>query len=90
MLASLVEAIADAFNWRLEHGIRRDNSIADKTGARIFDSFREEVPSWTSKVGAVAIPLALLEAGSDGSAVTVEQHFLQRNITVPSGYSYTV
>ncbi|EAS32714.2 uncharacterized protein CIMG_03738 [Coccidioides immitis RS] len=86
ILASMVEALVDAFNWRLEHGIRRDNTT-DKSEQRSSNFMREEAPSWTSKIGPVAKPLAFREAGS--SDMTMERHFLKRNIRVPNGYLYT-
>lgn len=87
ILASMVEALVDAFNWRLELGIRRDKTT-DKLEQRSFNFVREEAPSWTSKIGPVAKPLAFHEAGS--SDMTMEQRFFKRNIRVPNGYLYTV
>ncbi|KAL2366060.1 hypothetical protein RJZ56_000900 [Blastomyces dermatitidis] len=88
ILASMVEALVDAFNWRLEHGIRQDNTM-DKSEQRRFNFSREDAPSWTSKIGPVAKPLTFHEAGS--TDMTLERHFfIKRNIRVPNGYLYTV
>ena len=86
-LASMAEARADAFNWRLELGMRRNNTL-DKTEKRSTNFTPERAPSWTLKVGPVERPLAFGE--SDSVPVTPEQHFLERNITMPNGYLYTV
>ncbi|KAK2768770.1 hypothetical protein FQN54_000626 [Arachnomyces sp. PD_36] len=89
VLASIVEALVDAFNWRLELGIRRDNTT-DRSEQRSSNFVREEAPFWTSKVGALEKPLDFIEVGCDGSDITEESNFLRRNIKVPNGYLYTV
>ncbi|KAM5461785.1 hypothetical protein MferCBS49748_007069 [Microsporum ferrugineum] len=87
LLASMVEALVDAFNWRLELGIRRDKSL-DRSEQRSTNFTREEAPSWTSKVGPIEKPLTFREPGS--SYITPEQHFLKRNVRMSNGYLYTV
>lgn len=89
ILASMVEALVDAFNWRLELGIRRNNRT-DSSEQRSSNFAREEAPSWTSKVGALGERLVFREAGCEVSDMNMEQHFLKRNIKVPNGYLYTV
>lgn len=89
IIASMVEALVEAFNSRLELGIRRDNTT-DKSEQRSSNFVREEPPSWTSKVGALEKPLVFIEAGCKESDMTMERHFLKRNIKVPNGYLYTV
>lgn len=86
-LASMAEALVDAFNWRLELGMRRNNTL-DLTEQRSTNFTPEKVPSWTSKAGPLEKPLTFRE--SESSHTTPEQHFLERNITMPNGYLYTV
>lgn len=52
ILASIVEALVDAFNWRLELRTRRDNTV-DKSEHRSSNFVKEEAPPWTSRVGAL-------------------------------------
>lgn len=89
ILASMVEALVDAFNWRLTLGIRRDGTV-DKSEQRGSNFVREEAPSWTAKVGALEKSLVCNEAGCQLSDMTMEQHFVKRNVKVPNGYLYTV
>lgn len=89
ILASMVETLVDAFNWRLELGIRRNN-IIDISEQRSSNFVREEAPSWTLKAGTLEEPLVFQEAGSEIYGMTMEQYFLKRNIKVPNGYLYTV
>ncbi|KAB8069237.1 hypothetical protein BDV29DRAFT_183170 [Aspergillus leporis] len=83
----MVEALVDAFNWRLELGIRR-NDTTDMSEQRSSNFVREEAPSWTSKVGALEKTLCFSEGGYD--SMTPESNFLKRNIEMPNGYLYTV
>jgi hypothetical protein len=85
----MVEALVDAFNWRLELGIRRDHTL-DDSEQRSSNFKREEPPSWASKVGALEKPLLFTEPGYNESYMTPERHFLERNIKMPNGYLYTV
>lgn len=98
ILASLVEALVDAFNWRLELGIRRDNTTDRSEQQRGSNFIREEAPSWMSRVGAVEKPLDFIATAAEGTNtntngaadLTEEPHFLKRNIRAPNGYLYTV
>ncbi|KAI1925482.1 hypothetical protein LOY86_001379 [Ophidiomyces ophidiicola] len=89
ILASMVEALVEAFNCRLELGIRRDNTT-DLSEERSSNFTSEKAPSWTSDVTAVTKTLVFCEVGSGSSDMTMEQHFLKRNIKIPNGYFYTV
>ncbi|PGH05253.1 hypothetical protein AJ80_08361 [Polytolypa hystricis UAMH7299] len=82
--ASLAEALVDAFNWRLEHGLRRGKSI-DESEARASNFTREEAPGWTAKVASLVKPLNLIKSSSEPHNV-----FLHRNIRAGMGYLYTV
>ncbi|OAL35131.1 hypothetical protein AYO20_05608 [Fonsecaea nubica] len=85
ILASMVEALVDAFNWRLELGLRRDKSM-DESEHRHTNFNREEAPSWTAAVPPLPETLHLdkVETG------TLDASFLKRNIRAPKGYLYTV
>ena len=85
ILASMVEALVDAFNWRLQLGLRRDKSI-DESEQRTSNFKREEAPIWTAAVKSLLKTLDLnnLEQGNPN------QFFLKRNIKAPMGYLYTV
>lgn len=89
MLASMVEALVDAFNWRLQLGIRRDNTL-DRSDKRATNFKREVAPSWTAKVGRVKDKLVFNHEGWKESDMTEERNFWKRNIKVPNGYLYTV
>ena len=89
ILASMVEALADAFNWRLKLGIRRKNTT-DTSEQRSSNVAREEAPSWTPKVGGLEEPLVFRKAGCKVSDMTMEQHFLKTDTNIPNGYLYTV
>ncbi|ETI20907.1 hypothetical protein G647_07250 [Cladophialophora carrionii CBS 160.54] len=85
VLASMVEALVEAFNWRLELGLRRDKSI-DSSENRSTSFEREEAPTWTAAVKALPETLYLdkVETGS------LDSSFLKRDIRAPKGYLYTV
>ncbi|KAI1965936.1 hypothetical protein LOZ58_000837 [Ophidiomyces ophidiicola] len=88
-VASMVEALVESFNWRLEVGIRWDQTVK-QSKQRSSNFTSEKAPSWTSDVTAVARTLVFCEAGSDISGMTMEKHFLKRNTQIPNGYLYTV
>lgn len=57
ILASLVEALVDAFNWKMQLGIRRGEDAAlDKSVNRATDFSKEEPPSWTRILGQLRSP----------------------------------
>lgn len=85
ILASMVEALVDAFNWRLEQGLRRNKSI-DESEQRTTSFKREEPPIWTSAI--LSLPKVLyLNRVEEG---TLGRTFLKRNIRAPIGYLYTI
>lgn len=88
LLASMVEALVGAFNWRMEHGLRRDKSI-DESEMRTTSFEREEAPSWASAVGRLAETLNLNKP-QNGIKANSHEAFLKRNIEAPMGYLYTV
>ena len=79
ILANLVDALVDAFNWRLELGLRRDGSL-NFSEARCINFTREEAPSWTLK-GALEKRLSLHQPSQrfkqDNAA------YLARNMEAP-------
>ncbi|OGM47867.1 hypothetical protein ABOM_003314 [Aspergillus bombycis] len=83
ILASMVEVLVDAFNARLELGIRRDNTT-DPSEQQGSNFAREEAPSWPSKIATLEKALVFSEPGYNVSDMTTEQHFPKRNIKVPS------
>lgn len=85
ILASMVDALVDAFNWRLELGLRRDKSI-DESDRRATNFKREEVPSWTAAVRALEETLDLNKFNQGAP----NHFFLKRNIKAPMGYLFTV
>ena len=90
MLASLVEALVDAFNWNLELGIRRGRGVpCDQSEKRATKVVREEAPPWTKNVTGVQEPLNLINWGSEPHA-RADETFLKRNVEATTGYSYTV
>ena len=84
ILASMVEALVDAFNARLELGFA--GTILRTNPNNSFNFTREEALSWTSKVGALGKSLAFSEADCKVTDMTMERHFLKRNIRAPNGY----
>ncbi|EXJ82595.1 hypothetical protein A1O3_06408 [Capronia epimyces CBS 606.96] len=86
VLASLVEALVDAFNWRLKLGLRRDKSI-DESEQRDINFQPEEPPAWTAAVQPLKETLDLNKFADRGNP---HKSFLKRNIHAPMGYLYTV
>jgi hypothetical protein len=78
----LVEALVDAFNWRLELGITRSWSKLSNGQCR-----REEVPSWTSDVGPLDERLCTYKGES---RLALDKFFLKKNLEMKTGYLYTV
>jgi hypothetical protein len=85
VLASMVEALVHAFNWRLELGLRRDKSV-DLSEQRATNFVPEEAPAWVATVKPSPEPLHLAKS-EDG---TPSPYFSKRNIRAPTGYLYTV
>ncbi|PQE25255.1 hypothetical protein CJF32_00008553 [Rutstroemia sp. NJR-2017a WRK4] len=54
MLASIVEELGRAFNWRLKHGQRRNRMNVERTMENPWPDFEPEVvPDWTRDVPAI-------------------------------------
>lgn len=54
MLASIVEELVDAFNWRLKHGQRKNGKHIHRTLENPWPEFDPKVaPSWTASVPAI-------------------------------------
>ncbi|OAA71253.1 hypothetical protein ISF_01804 [Cordyceps fumosorosea ARSEF 2679] len=88
VLASFVEALVVAFNWKIEQGLRRKGTYALEMGDNDdYQLFLEAPPSWTSRVKPLAEPLDLMPLNcKDGTNPT----FQKRNIKAPMGYLYSV
>ncbi|KMO99913.1 hypothetical protein CISG_05261 [Coccidioides immitis RMSCC 3703] len=84
ILASMAEALVNAFNWRLELGLRRGNSMDDSQLGENF--LKEEPPPW-ALVGPLAEPLILTRSQTES---TLHEAFARRNIQASMGYLYTV
>ena len=90
ILASLVEAFVDAFNWKMQLGIRRGEDAArDRSVNRATNFSKEEPPSWTRNIGAIEKPLSLIDRGKEPHA-NPEENFSKRNIEASVGYLYTI
>ena len=89
ILASLVETLVEAFNWRLELGIRRGGGPCDQSEKRATNFVREEAPPWTKNVAGLQDQVDLINRGSEPHA-RPDETFLKRNIEATTGYLYTV
>lgn len=88
LLASFVEALVAAFNWKLEQGLRRDGSqISGEEDNDSVQVILETPPSWTSKVKPIAKRLDLRPPNNTDS---LDLAFQRRNIEAPMGYLYSV
>ncbi|KAM3502138.1 hypothetical protein MY11210_009156 [Beauveria gryllotalpidicola] len=88
VLASFVEALVAAFNWKIEQGLRRNGTHASKIGDNDdYRLFLETPPSWTSRVKPLAETLDLRPPNSKDGVNAV---FQKRNIEAPMGYLYSV
>lgn len=86
ILASMVEALVDAFNWRLELGLRRDGS-KDLTENKHNTFVREQPPSWTNNATTLDSQLDLSNSERNCKP---HKRFLKRNIRAPMGYLHTL
>ena len=89
VLASLVEALVDVFNWRLELGIRRGGLPCDQSEGRATNFVREAIPMWTQTVPAIDHRVDLIDHKREPGAIP-DKNFLKRNIEATTGYMYTV
>ncbi|PQE10145.1 hypothetical protein CJF31_00004037 [Rutstroemia sp. NJR-2017a BVV2] len=61
ILASLVEALVDVFNWKLELGLRRGNMRPDQSEDRATNFVREVSPAWTKNVAGLEKHVSLID-----------------------------
>lgn len=96
MLASIVEELVRAFNWRLKHGQRRNRKNVRRSMENPWPVYDPEiVPSWTVSVPAIkaedlaGLPADMVHNGQlileDGNCM----NFLRRNFDAPTRYLYT-
>lgn len=83
MLASTVEVLVQAFNWRLELGLRRDGKIST---TKLSNFTGEEAPTWAAQVPPLETTLVLEQADN---AIT-DELFWKRNIKASTGYLYSI
>ena len=89
VIASLLEDLVDAFNWRLELGLRRGAPMVDRADDGTRAPFvAERCPEWVHKVPPLKKrlvlhdPIVLID--------TVEDPYRNRNIVAGTGYLTTV
>ncbi|CZT09314.1 uncharacterized protein RAG0_14113 [Rhynchosporium agropyri] len=88
VLASLVEALVDVFNWKMELGIRRGGRPCDQSEERATNFTREVNLSWTQGVSGIAQRVNLINRESEPFAKS-DENFLGRNIEASAGHMYT-
>jgi hypothetical protein len=96
MLASIAEELVRAFNWRLQHGQRRNGKNISRTKENPWPIYNPEVvPSWTAFVPPIQaedlyeLPRDMVRNDrlflADGACET----FSRRNFNAPTRYLYT-
>lgn len=96
ILASLVEAMAEAMYFRLQLGIPRTRQAARrKEGTPIARKDWETPPSWAERVPAIADGSVDLVPSEEASKrfealLVLDKNFLKRNVRATLGYLYTV
>ncbi|KAI1770759.1 hypothetical protein F4818DRAFT_252447 [Hypoxylon cercidicola] len=96
VMASLAEALADSFNWRLGWGFRRDGNHVERDDLRTPMEFTPvKPPSWASSVPALEETLIIhdygRQIGSDDSYFTGSvQPFEKRNIEASTASLRTI
>ena len=96
MLASIVEELVKAFNWRLQHGQRRNGKNVRRSMENPWPKYEaEERPSWTASVPPIQeedlceLPSDMVKNGqlllADGGC----ENFTRRNFDAPTRYLYT-
>ncbi|ELR02397.1 hypothetical protein VC83_02546 [Pseudogymnoascus destructans] len=85
MLASLMEAMVDAFNWRLELGLRRGGKrwVEREDDGTPAPFVPEVMPAWAERVPALEDELVIIEGGRG-------PRFVARNIICHEGDLRTV
>lgn len=96
MLASIVEELVKAFNWRLKHGARRNRKTVYRTMENPWPEYDPEVaPSWTAAVPPIRaedlhdLPPDIIQ---DGQLVLADggcENFNRRHFDAPTRYLYT-
>lgn len=81
VLASLVEALVSAFNWKLEQGLRRNGTHGGDKAVNL-----QTRPDWTADIQPLPERLGLQRNETDSAG----PEFLKRNIDAPTGYLYCV
>lgn len=96
MLASIVEELVKAFNWRLSNGQRRDKKHVVRTTANPHPPYVPEVaPAWTASVPPIRaedlcdMPSELVVNGQLILEDAGTKNFLKRNFDLPTRYLYT-
>ena len=89
ILASMLDALVVAFNWRLELGLRRSGRT-DLSEKRATNFTPEQAPIWVKDVAPLPHTLSLIKAADGSNLGKPNASFLQRNIEAPMGYLYTV
>ncbi|KAK0101946.1 hypothetical protein ONS95_001245 [Cadophora gregata] len=96
ILASVVEELVKAFNWRLAHGQRKDGRHVRRTKEIPWPEYDPEVvPCWTASVPAIGerdlsglakdiVKDGMLLLGDGGC-----ENFIRRNFDAPTRYLYT-
>lgn len=86
ILAALVEALVDAYNWKIKLGLRR-GVTHHLENALLISEFRKEpnpplehVPSWCADVGALPTTLYLVPGDITGRTDRETGFFTKRNI----------
>lgn len=85
VLASLMEAMVDAFNWRLELGLRRGGKrwVEREDDGTAAPFVPEVVPAWAERVPALEDELVIMEGG-------MGPRFAARNIIAHEGDLRTI
>ena len=89
VLASLVEAIDEGFNWKLELGLRRSQK-RDESADRASNFNREVAPAWIASVPALKDLLHLCKTSDDRFHGPAHPTFLKLNIKAPEARLYDV
>ena len=89
LLASMVEALVQAFNYKLALGLRRNGDKYDEDDRHI-NFPRETEPSWTASVGPVDVQLDLLSRVTGHREGEPSSVFSIRNILAPMGDLYNL
>lgn len=100
LLASLVEELVAAFNWRLSLGLRRDrNHVFRERDGDPYPSYEPlSGPAWTRDVPPIppeclaSLPAEFVRNGCQLvlEAKGVSEHFAKRNIVTNVGWFYTI